>query len=172
MCEAIKSLVGKNITLVALEGVGGTKHAVVGQGNHQAETLDEIVRALIGTSRVSLIKSDVDGFDYDMIDSAEELIASNGPMIFFECYVTSPQQKEGFEITLNWLQSIGYKDWTAFDKFGEVILRTADAADMLQLIDYVWKQSTGAATRTIYYFDFFAGMGSDRQLIDAAVRSY
>jgi FkbM family methyltransferase len=170
--RAIKSLVGKNITLVALEGVGGTKHAVAGQGNHQAETLDEIVRALIGTSRVSLIKSDVDGFDYDVIDSAEELIASNGPMIFFECYVTSLQQKEGFESTLNWLQSIGYKDWTAFDNFGEVILRTADAADILQLIDYVWKQSSGGASRTIYYLDFLAGMGSDRQLIDAAVRSY
>jgi FkbM family methyltransferase len=168
--EIIKALVGKNVSNVALVGERGTKHAVAsGPGGIESSPLDE----LIGPGhKVRLLKSDVDGFDYDVLDSSMAIISRDGPMIFFECQYENEHQLVAYRKTLESLESAGYRDWTLFDNFGEVLLRTDDLNAVNQLLDYVWRQNTGRATRTIYYFDILAVRKDDSTLIDRVLSGY
>lgn len=169
--QTIQALVGRNVSNVSLDGKGGTKHAVNNsEGNIHSASLDNIIAKT--TSRIRLLKSDVDGFDYDVLDSSMEIIVQHAPIIFFECYYDFIYQKNGYTNTLKTLYEIGYKDFTVFDNFGEVILRTDDLNILTQLINYLWQQNIGLATRTIYYFDILAVQKNDVELIDIVLEEY
>lgn len=168
---AVKSLVGQSISNVSLKGVGGTRHAVVGAGNTKSDSLDSILDDLSPT-QVKLLKTDVDGFDWDVIDSSRHLLSSSQPMVFFECQFEDEYQKAKFKETISWLKENGYEDWTVFDNFGEVMARTQNIEIIFQLMEYVWRQNQKVATRTIYYYDILAASSQDSQLIDAALKEY
>lgn len=168
--QAIKALVGKNITNVLLDGKGGTKHAVLNnEGGIKSLPLDEIISK---KSNIRILKSDVDGFDYDVLDSSMAVIEAHKPMIFFECQYDFEYQKNGYTKILKILESTGYCDWTIFDNFGEVVIRTNDIGIVIQLIDYVWHQNIGIATRTVHYYDILTVQKDDSALIDKVLREY
>lgn len=168
--KIVKALVGKNVSNVALVGDRGTKHAVAGgQGGIQSLPLDEIITP---GHLVRILKSDVDGFDYDVLDSSMAIISRHGPMIFFECQCDHEQQLTGYRRTLTSLEATGYCDWTLFDNYGELLVRTDDLGIVDQLLQYVWRQNTGQATRTIYYFDILAVRKEDSTLIDRVLSEY
>lgn len=168
----IKALVGKTISNVSLDGKGGTKHAVPdAPGGLCSQPLDALIPDGAGLN-IRLVKSDVDGFDYDVLDSSHAVLDRHGPMLFFECYQDHEYQKQGYSNTLRSLAAAGYCDWTVFDNFGELVLRTGDIAVIDQLMDYVWKQNTGSAARTIYYLDILAVRNADSALIDKVLAEY
>ena len=164
-------LVGESVTNVALDGTGGTKHAVPGAGTLQAKGLDQILESCF-IDDVSLLKVDVDGFDYDVLDSGRKTLSSCHPLLFFECQYFEEFQKSGFEKTLIWLSINGYDHWVIFDNFGEVLIKTNELQYVLQLINYVWSQNAVGATRTIFYFDILACSRKDLRTVEAAVNSY
>lgn len=155
-----RAMVGKAVASAALAGGGGTAHAKPGQGM-ATTTLDALV-----TAPVTLLKSDVDGFDWDVLDSAEALIARDEPLLFFECLLDSAVQKAGFEATIARLAGQGYADWSVFDNFGGFMGRAATPAPLFALLDYVWQQNQGTASRTIWYVDVLAATPRHRALID------
>lgn len=168
--HAIKSLVGTGSSGISLEGRGGTKHAVTGKsGKLTSKPLDEIVADLGNIPDIRVLKSDVDGFDYDVIDSSVSVIQKYKPLIFFECQYDNQSQKSGYERTLETLREEGYCDWTLLDNFGEIMVRTDDLQIIRQLFDYIWSQNVGNTTRTIYYFDVLAAQSKDRDLISNLV---
>jgi FkbM family methyltransferase len=172
--HAIKALVGKNICASRLEGNGGTRHAVPGAGagaGLEATTLDELL-AHLSLKNVRLLKSDVDGFDHDVLDSSFAVIAAHKPLVFFELYYDNAAQLAGYANTLESLAEHGYCDWTVFDNYGEVVTRTDDIAVLNHLMRYVWRQNAGRATRTIWYFDILAGQQHDRTFIDRVMSEY
>jgi FkbM family methyltransferase len=169
--QSVKSLVGRNINNVALEGTGGTKHAVVGSGTQQSRSLDAICDDL-AIAKVRLLKSDVDGFDYDILDSAEAITAAQQPLLFFECQCDFDYQKAGYTRTIERLQASGYTHWTIFDNFGEVLLRTQDTGVIFQLLEYTWQQQQKTSTRTIYYYDILAHAERDKALVDRMLSTY
>jgi FkbM family methyltransferase len=176
----VKALVGRQVTGVLLEGVHGTKHAVVASPNSlttgllSSQTLDALVlqEASTHSKRIRLIKSDVDGFDYDVIDSASSIIAEQHPILFFECDHRNSGQREGYERTLDWLRTQGYESWVIFDNFGEVLLRTSVLGDVLQLVDYISRQKSRCTSRTIHYFDLLAATRKDCEQTTEAVNAY
>jgi FkbM family methyltransferase len=173
----IRALVGKSVSRAVLEGSGGTKHAVLGDGAAAHErmvssvTLDDL---LIDppSGHVHVLKSDVDGFDYDVIDSAERLIREQTPILFFECYFGDEIQKMAYKRSISTLAGHGYEEWTVFDNYGEVILQRADVATLFQLMDYVGRQNAGCTTRTIHYFDFASATAVRKGILDLAVADY
>jgi FkbM family methyltransferase len=171
--QAIRSLVGKDITDVSLEGSGGTKKAIIGDRKNSisSETLDHIL-SISKATNIRLLKSDVDGFDYDVIDSAGSILDSCSPIIFFECHIDHPFQRTGYEKTIANLQAKGYANWVIFDNFGEVVLRTNDIQLISQLLDYVWRQDAKRTTRTIYYYDVLTATKKDKALIDKIIDDY
>jgi len=172
-----KALVGKCVSHAALEGSGGTKHAVRVDGaspsgsSVSSTTLDGLLLPM-ESGRVELLKSDVDGFDFDVIDSGAQLISEHGPILFFECHFGDSQQKEGYRKTIAGLQRGGYCAWVVFDNFGAVVLRTGQIDTIYQLFDYVDRQNAGLASRTINYFDVMAGTARHDALLTAAVSGY
>lgn len=174
---AIKALVGINVTDVTLSGSGGTKYAVIHekiQDNTKtllSQTLDNLV-SHIRANNIRLLKSDVDGFDYDVIDSAESIIKSQSPILFFECQFDYYKQKTGYEKTIAELQINGYKNWVIFDNFGELVLQTEDIGLVFQLLNYVWRQNSNRSTRTIFYYDILAATKKDDALLAKVISDY
>lgn len=155
-----RAMVGKAVASAALASGNGTARAEPGQGM-ATTTLDALVDA-----PVALLKSDVDGYDWDVLDSGEALIARDKPLLFFECLLDTAAQKAGFEATIARLAAQGYADWTVFDNFGALLLRSPGPAPLFALLDYVWEQNQGRASRTIWYLDVLAATPRHRALLD------
>jgi FkbM family methyltransferase len=175
--DVAQCLAAKTVANVSLAGTGGTRHAVVGEAaSHSAagaipsRTLDEIASG--DRQPVRLIKVDVDGFDYDVLNSAEALLPQQKPLLFFECDFRQQFQKDGYIATIRWLSQLGYCDWSLFDNFGELVLRTASTETVLQLFEYVWKQHQGRTTRTIFYYDLLAATPADEALVTSVLARY
>jgi FkbM family methyltransferase len=171
--SAVKSLVGKTLGSATLESHNGTAHAVASHAQEAkaARTLDEIAsQAALGN--ISLLKVDVDGFDYDVLDSAENVIQNQAPLLFFECYVSTEDQLNGFKRTLQSLADKRYEHWLVFDNFGELVLRTREVEHVRQLIDYCWRQTQGRSTRTINYLDVLCATNRDAGLVEEVTSGY
>ena len=172
-----RELVGKGVSQAALEGSGGTKRAVqVDESLPVAKsmfsvTLDGLLLPM-PPGRVELLKSDVDGFDFDVLDSAAKLIAEHCPILFFECYFDDLQQKHGYQKTIAALEGSGYCTWIIFDNYGDVVLQTGQIDAVFQLLDYVDRQNAGHMTRTIHYFDVLAGTARHAALLTRVVSDY
>ena len=171
--RAVKSLVGKTLGSAELQSHNGTAHAVAShrQEAQAARTLDDIVSEAT-LENISLLKVDVDGFDYDVLDSAEHVVRSQAPLLFFECYVGTEEQLNGFKRTMQSLADSHYEHWLVFDNFGELILRTRDVTLVRQLVDYCWRQTTGRSTRTINYLDVLCATSRDIALVDEVASGY
>ena len=169
----IKSLVGASVTNVTLKGAGGTKKAVQTPGTSgiQSETIDDLLEIPPG-KMLALLKSDVDGYDYDVINSAHNVIDSARPLLFFECQLDHAFQKTAYERLISELPTRGYNSFTVFDNFGEVVMRTNDAAAVIQLFNYVWRQNAGRASRTVYYYDILVGEQKHDGLICSCIADY
>lgn len=172
-----KALIGKSVVHAALAGSGGTKHAVrVGKATPAGESVSSVtLDALLPPGefgRVELLKSDVDGYDFDVLDSAATLICAHSPILFFECHFGDSNQKESYKRTISTLQRVGYCTWVVFDNYGAVLLRTDQIDTLYQLFDYVEQQNTRLVGRTIRYFDVMAGTAMHDGILTAAVASY
>jgi FkbM family methyltransferase len=175
----VKALAGKNISGVILTGTNGTKsatHTDAVDPNSRlltSKTLDEIVHnSEIPIEKVSLIKVDTDGYDYDVIVSAEQIIRYSHPLLFFECQFVDETQKNEFKSLLHTLERHGYMNWAVFDNFGALMMRVASIDDILQLIDYIWLQNRGKSARTIYYLDILASTQLSAATVEAMLNAY
>jgi FkbM family methyltransferase len=173
--HARQALVGQQVERASLAGSGGTAHARPDAAGIASVTLDALVAAA-GLPPVALLKSDVDGFDFDVLASAERLLAADRPLLFFEAQPLDAAQLAGFERLLGRLPAIGYTRYAVFDNFGQLLGRTGDATLVAQLVRYAWRQGPGVgprgATRTFYYVDVLAGGERDTATLDAALADY
>jgi FkbM family methyltransferase len=169
--EVRKCLAGRGFGGVVLEGDSGSRHAVFSdKGTIATKPLDEIVGA--DSDAVSFVKIDVDGFDYDVINSGARLFQKQKPILFFECQTDTTEQFEEYGITIRALNGMGYCDWTMFDNFGAVLLRTDDINHVFSVMKYVQGQNLGTSTRTIYYVDVLCAAKKDSAIIDNALAAY
>jgi hypothetical protein len=133
--KTVKALAGFEISNVATVGSGGTKKAVASLGNSAttltSKSLDSIIQSQnLDHASISLVKVDTDGYDYDVINSANLLLKNKLPMLFFECQYEDIVQME-IQTLINHLAERGYKNWTIFDNFGALMLRNGVKHDIL-----------------------------------------
>ncbi len=168
----IKALVGDGEKVASLSGRDGTKAAVVGgKGGIRSRPLDTILSE--GEyPLVKLIKSDVDGFDYEVIRSAMQILSCSAPILFFECQYFDREQRDSYESLIFDLMRLGYTRWVVFDNFGGVVLETSDVVVLRSLLGYVWAQNVGGSSRTIHYFDLLACAPKDDLAVSAALSDY
>ena len=171
--EAVNCLIGKHTTGVTLTGTNGSRRALfsIDDTSLKSRTLDDVLSEF-QISNVRLLKSDVDGFDYDVLDSAQAVIAADAPLIYFECQTDDPPQMAGFKKTCYSLASRGYDNWSLFDNFGEFMLTIRDQRQLHELLEYIWRQNVGRTTRTIHYFDILAYQDKDVPLVENVIRDY
>jgi FkbM family methyltransferase len=166
-----QALIGREVASAVLEGSDGSRHAVPGSGGMRSVTLDELAGEL-ALGSITLLKSDVDGYDYDVLAAADQIIRIQQPLLFFECQPLDARQHEGFRQQLLRLSQEGYLHFGVFDNFGQLMLRSSEPDAMLQLLEYTWRQTSQPSTRTVYYLDVLAATDRYAALFDAALRSY
>lgn len=170
--KTIKKLIGNSALSGYLDGTGGTKHLVVDlEGGIHTSTLDDALKDF-NASRLALIKSDVDGYDYDVLDSAHFLTDNFSPILYFECHFDIFGQKERFIETINRLHRSGYKKWALFDNYGGYLLKTDNINQVVDLIEYAHIQNIGIGCRTIYYFDILSWQDNNNDLLDMVIDQY
>jgi len=168
----VNEFVGRDITDVGLDGKGGTKHAVVGGGNIKSKTMSSILSDLaVEHSRVSILKTDVDGFDWDVIRSSYDVLGHN-PYLYFECEYSNFKQLESYKELFSEMVTIGYSKFAFFDNFGQFILSTDDLNVVGALLDYVKRQNFHKSTRTCYYYDVLAYHNDKSVEVDAIITEY
>jgi FkbM family methyltransferase len=163
-------LIGKEFSNLSLQGSGGTKHAIPGGGVLQNVQLDEALQS--EAQRISLIKTDVDGFDFDVINSGFGRIATDLPLIFMEFYLQNKEDLAKYMKTSNELESLGYKKFVVFDNFGGVVIESSDLNALENVLNYAINGRLKKSTRTIDYFDVLFSTQNDTDLIAKVLASY
>jgi FkbM family methyltransferase len=176
---ALEALVGTGALSGTLQGTHGTKALKTDRpagaapvGSVPWLSIEKIVLQLPAAAAVRLIKSDVDGYDYDVLNSAGSLLADERVLLYFECLCETGPQREGFLALFHRLVASGFYHFAVFDNFGNHMLNTEHIGTLADLIDYQLTQNQRNATRTIYYFDVLAWKISSHQLVSAALERY
>ena len=163
--------VGKEIDNVSLEGVEGSKRAKLG-GEVRSKCLDVILSEFgIDAKDLSLIKTDVDGFDFDVIRSSYEVM-SYKPFLYFECQYDNVHQLDGYRAVFRELKDIGYERFAFFDNFGQYICKLESIEEIDNLLSYLAKQIFNGGTRTIGYYDVLAYSLTSDDLVSRVLKDY
>jgi FkbM family methyltransferase len=156
----VNCLVGADVDNVVLIGKGTRTAKNISTNGHESKLLRS--RRLDGIvtenkiSNVSVIKSDVDGFDYDVLLSAEKLIKDDRPVLYFECDVHESHQVEGYKKLLSILETSGYNQFAIFDNYGAMIAVVSDSAVVFDMICYSFNLNRLKSMRTLHYVDVLA----------------
>jgi len=174
----IKMMVGKLLTSALLSGKGGTKNMVPSASPSaiKSSSLDDIVRnklsGFCGANQIRLIKSDVDGYDWDVLNSGKKIIGESFPFLYFECQVDDLEQKAHYSDLFLHLKNNEYSWFVLFDNFGQVLVRTDNINLIEDLLDYTWSQTLGRTTRTIFYYDVLAYTAKDYAFVERIIAIY
>ncbi len=128
----IKELVGIDLVGNLSSTTTGTKSLVINNNGLKTKKLDDII-VEYNIKNISLIKVDVDGYDYNVLLSGMDQIKKYKPILFFE--YMSLISKIGYLDLINKLYKIGYNKWTALDNYGEIIFEDKDYKDIVSLIE-------------------------------------
>lgn len=159
--EEHKTLVGEN----------GTRHAELATGSVlNAVSVDALCKEF-DLRDVSLIKSDVDGWDWDVIRSSLKVIERDKPIIYFEMMVTDSQVLMEYLKTLNQISGLGYSQFYLFDCFGAFMFETSDLGAISQYGGYLLSQFNSETTRAIYYIDIMCGVETNPTM-QIAIENY
>lgn len=148
-------LVAREEVSGSLIGNNGTR--TVEQSNSAPSLRTERLDGLSSTSGDSrrncpaLIKSDVDGFDFDVILSAGFLLGQ-APLLFFECDPNTAWQRGEYEKLFQILKERGMSSWFVFDNFGTYLFSASQPEIIVDLMSYCMFQKR-MSHPTIYYVD-------------------
>jgi FkbM family methyltransferase len=137
--DLIKLLVGQKLQ-GKLIGNHGTKSLLVDRKNSDAnkviksKKLDEII-IKYNIKNISLIKCDVDGYDYNVIFSGINYIKKYTPDIFFEYHKLNKSSQVNYIRIINILFDIGYQNWTILNNYGKIIFKKINKYDLITLIN-------------------------------------
>lgn len=128
----IHDIVGKNLKgfLKRKNGTAKLEKNLLGLN---LTSLDELVKKN-NIKKISLIKSDVDGYDYNVLLSGLNTIRKYKPMLFFEIMFIDKYSLRNFTDIINKLSIVGYRYWTILDNYGKILQKDASK---IQLIKYL-----------------------------------
>jgi len=155
--EALNVMVAQEIKYKSLEGLNGTKkgiEALLDDNFLSTLSLDDLFEERENCA-VSLLMVDVDGFDFDVIKSARNIVEQSTPILFFEVTPLTEQNTEKYLKLMEDLESSGYFHWTVFDNFGNLILHDVPRDVAAQVLIYSLIQNLEKGTRSIWYLDIY-----------------
>lgn len=115
-----KLLVTESSASFKLVGKGGTKSMKVSnRSSIKSTTLDNLCADLDVNSQVGLIKSDVDGFDFDVLLSGRSIISKKQPLVFAEFSFIDSSSLSKYLNLVNFLINASYTCVYIFRNTGE-----------------------------------------------------
>jgi FkbM family methyltransferase len=114
-----KLLVTESSGLFKLVGKGGTKSMKVSRRSSiKTITLDNLCSNIDVNSQIGLIKSDVDGFDFDVLLSGRSVISKKQPLVFAEFSFIDSSSLSKYLNVVNFLISANYTSVYIFRNTG------------------------------------------------------
>ena len=144
-----------------LVGENGTRRAELATVSGLRATSVDALCEEFDLRDVSLIKSDVDGWDWDVIRSSLKVIKRDKPIIYFEMMITDSKVLMEYSTTLNQILELGYSRFYLFDCFGAFMFETSDLEAISQYGEYLLSQFNSETTRAIYYIDIMCGVDTN-----------
>jgi len=170
--QLVQRLVGTGILSGELKITEGST-ATIQISNDSAKSshmpLDEIVEQ---SETVLLLKSDVDGYDYDVINSAQRIISDFEPILFFEDDFQNAFQYEKYLNLFDSLKKKNYAYITIFDNFGNILVDQADYATLKDVHKYLLNMIEYSATRTFFYIDIMMATEKHLSIMKNAIEDY
>ena len=145
-----KSLIGTKSESFTLKGGGGTKTAKTNvEGIMRHESLDSLVK-VSNSEEISLIKTDTDGWDHDVILSGLNTIKRFRPLIFSEFQLVNPSSINSYIKVIGVLRETGYDQAFIFKNVGQYY----GSKNLLELESFL-SQQAGESLRykEAEYFD-------------------
>jgi hypothetical protein len=170
--KIIKKLVGTGLLSGELDhSSGGTASVKITNSSNTIThiALDKLIQ---DSSNVLLLKVDTDGFDFDVLKSAENILSNSEPILFWENYISEYFQLHGFDELYSFLAKKGYKYIYIFDNFGNLITEEADFETLKNINSYVYSMEKHGCTRTFYYTDILATTEKNYLVVKKAIHEY
>lgn len=170
-----KTLVGVDVQASSLSGGSRTKTVVTTDNSDVAiptTKVDSIYADLANETPLALLKVDVDGYDYDVINSAIETLRNSNSYIYFECDLQSSDGLKHYGKTLNKLHELGYTYFSVFDNFGYPMTLTQSVDVVSKLIEYAYIQKMRSSHKTIYYLDILCFRHNLMDSYEEMMKSY
>lgn len=168
----VKALVGsKELTGGCLVHSGGTAVIVENEDTNyvQFKALDDLIET---KDNISLIKVDTDGYDFEVLLSANSLISKSKPILFWENQISNELQSLGYEKLYFFLDNLGYKYIYIFDNFGNVLLEEVTYKTLKMINSYVSSMDRMNSSRTFYYTDILAVTDKNKALASEIVNEF
>ena len=134
----------------------------------QYKLLDKVIEQF-EVKDIGLLKIDVDGYDWDVIDSYS---FSQKPPIYIEEDFKLPDQYAKYYAMNQKLSELGYNNIWMFDNFGCLIGFTKDWDMVNTLNSYVDRMKHGKSQVTLYYLDLLICQDADVDNLAKGVMSY
>lgn len=131
--------------------------------------LDNIIEDV---SDVLLLKVDTDGYDFDVIKSAEQVLTHSEPILFWENEISEDFQYIGFNNLYDLLEEKGYKHIYIFDNFGNIMIEESNFETLRNINSYIYSMKKYNCTRTIYYTDILASTEKNSICIRKAIDEF
>ncbi len=122
--------------------------------------------------KISLLKVDIDGFDFDVLESASNLIGNSKPILFWENQIFEQFQNDEFKKIYSFLSKKGYSIFYVFDNFGNLMLENANINNLSNLSDYISNMEIKKNTRTLYYVDILACQKKDHPTVEKSILDF
>jgi FkbM family methyltransferase len=134
-------------------------------GSIKLRSLRDVLKKHPAFSRAKLLKTDTEGFDFDILRESLDFLRLARPIIFFEYdpHFRPNEPRAGLE-TIGALINEGYSDFVYYDNFGNLLLR-ANAKQPAAFVDLdAYLASNRRYGTVVYYFDVCAFHRDDADL--------
>ena len=129
----------------------------------------DLVLNLAKVDEIGLLKVDVDGYDWDVIDSYS---FAKKPVIYIEeDFKEAWQTPEYFRMN-KYLYGLGYTNFWMFDNFGCFIGFTNSLDEIGNINAYIDRMKRGQSDMTLWYMDILMCQNEDMERLSKAVVDY
>lgn len=168
----IKKLVGTGTITGELNQSRSSTASLKIESNSKSPTHSKLDDIIENHSNIILLKVDTDGFDFDVIRSAEKTLIDSEPILFWENEITEDFHNKGFNSLYSVLSEKGYKYIFIFDNFGNLIAEETNFDTLKNINNYVYNMWVHECTRTFYYTDILASTEKYSSIIKTAIEDY
>lgn len=127
---------------------------------------------LIPDTDIVLLKVDVDGFDWDVLNSAGAILSRSEPVLFWENDITTDKQLQKFTELYGQLIKRGYRYLYIFDNFGNLMMRKTDYESLNEINNYLHTLRKTGSPLPFYYTDVLAVTERYHNQVTKAVCEY
>jgi|TARA_Y100000389_G_scaffold204445_1_gene257047 FkbM family methyltransferase len=167
--KLFNELIGSEIKEANLSGGHGTKKIDRNFNKNlpfmKSKKLDSFFRK--EKKKISFLKSDVDGFDYDILNSSLIVIKKHRPIIFFECECSDNDNLMKYFKIIMKLKKFKYHNFVLFNNYGKFTISTSNIGVVKKRI----KDQLLNKKRKLF-FDILMYTQKDKQTIINAIKEF